>query len=63
MALNVQMHIIGMEGVGARAEHGFEPAARRHVNRPEIERFVGARLMCDQNAPLVVKFDRDEVRR
>ena len=63
VAFDVEMHVVGVEGVGARPENGGEPAASRGAYRPEIGGFVGARRLLDEEAPLVRERNRSEVHR
>ena len=53
VAFDVEMHVVGVERVGARPENSGEPAASRGAYRAKIRGFVRARLPLDEEAPLV----------
>ena len=63
MLFNVEVHVVGVERVGAWTQNRREPAAGRRPYRAEVGRFVRARLPLDEDSPLVRERDRDEIDR
>lgn len=61
--LDVEMHIGGVERVGARTQHSRKPTASGRPHGAKIGRFVRARLPLDQDPPLVRQCNRNEVHR
>ena len=63
MPLDIEVHVAGVEGVGAGPENRREPAASRRPHGAKIRGFVRARLPLDEEAPLIREGDRHEVHR
>jgi hypothetical protein len=60
---DVEVHVVGVEGVCARTQNRREPAASRRPYRAEVQRFVRAGLPVDEDTPFVGERDRHEVDR
>ena len=63
MLLDIEMHVVGVEGVGAGTQNGREPAAGGCPYSAEVGRFVRAGLPLDEDAPLVGERDGNEIDR
>src|SRR3984957_6473205 len=63
MLFDVEVHVVGVEGVCARTQNRREPAASRRPYRAEVGRFVRAGLPVDEDTPFVGERDRHEVDR
>ena len=63
MQLDVEVYVVGVEGVRAWPQNRREPATGRRSYRVEVGRFLRARLPLDENPPLVRERDRHEIHR
>ena len=63
MLFDVEVHIVGVERVGARTQDGREPAASGRPYGADKGRFVRACLPLDQDPTLVRERDRNEIDR
>jgi hypothetical protein len=59
--LDIEVHVAGVERVGAWPENGGEPAASRRPHGAKVRGFVRARLPLDEEAPFIREGDRHEV--
>jgi hypothetical protein len=63
MQLDVQVYVVGVEGVRAWPQNRREPAAGRGPYRAEVGSFLRARLPLDEDPALVRERDRREIDR